>query len=296
MTENFNVTPSSLKQFKKIPIYVVEEHNEALQFIYSAIGGKKLPVEGTTLVHLDAHPDMLIDRQLKGDDARSGKRLLPMLQIENWIVPAAAAGHIGKVVWLRPPWAKQISDGTREINVGDDPSGFLRVDSKEPYYLSDALYSSKLINKRKFTLTVAELSQSPKNSEQSWAQNLASDLNVSEPYVLDIDLDFFSTGNPFLSLYKNIDLYDRLEPIFNFELPDTDNAETVQKVIESRERQLEELETLFKHLEDNNSLESYSGEKTKLYEMVRYWPCCAFISFIVFLFIDVLCKKSLIYN
>lgn len=270
MTENCKGTPTSLKQFKKIPIYVVEEHNDALQFIYSAIGAKKLPVEGTTLVHLDAHPDMLIDRKLKGDDARSGKKLLPLLQIENWIVPAAAAGHIEKVIWLRPPWATQISDGTRDINVGDDSSGFLRVDSKEPYYLSDALYSSKLINKRKFTLTVAKLSQSSYNSEKSWAQNLASDLNVSQPYVLDIDLDFFSTGNPFLSLYKNIDLYDRLEPIFNFELPNADDsAEAVEKVVECRERQLDELENLFKYLEDNNSLESYEGEKTKLYEMVR---------------------------
>lgn len=270
MTENCEGTPPNLKQFKKIPIYVVEEHNEALQFIYSAIGGKKLPVEGTTFVHLDAHPDMLIDRKLKGDEARSGKNLLPLLQIENWIVPAAAAGHIDKIIWLRPPWAKQISDGTREINVGDDPSGFLRVDSKEPYYLSDALYSSNLINKRKFTLTVAELSQSSYNSEQSWAQNLASELNVSQPYVLDIDLDFFSTGNPFMSLYKNIDLYDRLEPIFNFELPDTDDSEAVEKATVSRERQLDELENLFKHLEDNNNLESYNGEKTKLYEMVCY--------------------------
>lgn len=272
MTENSDETFLATKRYKKIPIYVVEEHNEALQFIYSAIGGKKLPLEGTTLVHLDAHPDMQIDRKLKGIEARSGRKLLPLLQIENWIVPAAAAGHIGRVVWLRPPWAKQLSDGTRNISVGDHPStGLLRVDCKEPYFLSDALYSSKLINERVFTLTVAELSDSSGNSDNNHVQKLAMNLGVSEPYVLDIDLDFFSTGNPFLDLYKNIGLYDRLEPIFEFKLPESDDAETVERVIKSRERQLVELENLFECLEKNNSLENYTGPKSNLYDMVRLY-------------------------
>lgn len=255
------------KRFDKIPIYVVEEHNDALQFIYSAIGGKKLPVEGTTLLHLDAHPDMLIDRKLKGEEARSGRNLLPLLQIENWIVPAVSAGHINRVLWLRPPWAKQITDGSRVINVGDQPdTGLLRVDCKEPYFLSDALYSSRLINAKEFELTVEELTPKTKNAEG--IVNFAKRLNISEPYVLDIDLDFFSTGNPFLSLYENIGLYDRLQPIFDFVLPDNDDAATVEKVVELRERQIQELENLFQYLEENNSLDGYKYEKTQLYYMV----------------------------
>lgn len=270
MDESRDEVLPPLKRYKKIPIYVVEEHNEALQFIYSAIGGKKLPLEGTTLVHLDAHPDMLLDRKLKGEDARSGRKLLPLLQIENWIVPTVAAGHLSHVIWLRPPWAKQFTDGTRRITVGDhSETGLLRLDSKEPYYLSDALYSNSLINTRNFKFTVAEL------SDTQDCLKLASDLNVTQPYVLDIDLDFFSTGNPFLNLYKNIDLYDRLEPIFNFELPDNYDAETVEKVVESRDRQLNELENLFQHLEENNSLETYLGDKTQLYEMVNV--CLKFV-------------------
>lgn len=257
-------TNEPLKRFKKIPVYVVEEHNDALQFIYSAIGGKKLPVEGATLLHLDAHPDMLIDRKLRGSEARSGKRLLPLLQIENWIVPAAAAGHIGRVVWLRPPWATQFSDGTRIIQVGDHPeSGLLRVDSKEPYYLSDALYSSQLKNVREFTFTVAELANIEKYSS-SFAENL----QISHPYVLDIDLDFFSTSNPFLNLYDKIGLYDRLEPIFGFHLPADDSAVEVEKVVELRERQLRELERLFEYLEHHNNFQNYDGDKSNLFKMV----------------------------
>ncbi|KAG6450514.1 UPF0489 protein C5orf22 homolog [Manduca sexta] len=257
-----------IKRNKKIPIYVVEEHNDALQFIYSAIGGKKLPVEGTVLLHLDAHPDMLIDRKLKGEDARSGRKLLPLLQIENWIVPAAAAGHVARVVWLRPPWAKQFSDGTRKFHVGDHPeTGLLRVDSKEPYYLSDALFSTLLSNKRELTLTVEELSC--ETSKEDKMKNLLAKIDITQPYVLDIDLDFFSTGNPFLGLYENINLYDRLLPIFDFPLPESDDVETLEKLVESREQQLQELENLFEHLDKNNSLDSYTGNKSHLYNMVN---------------------------
>lgn len=260
-----DLSKTSLKQFKNIPIYVVEEHNEALQFIYSAIGGKKLPLEGTTLVHLDAHPDMLIDRKLKGKDARSGRKLLPLLQIENWIVPAASAGHIGRVVWLRPPWAKQFADGTRMIHVGDHPvTGLLRVDSKEPYYVSDALYSAQLKNKRKFLLTVAELS----GVDEGRIKLISRDIDVHEPYVLDIDLDFFSTANPFINLYKHIELYDRLEPIFGFNLPQLDDEESCEKFCASREQNLEELQNLFEHLEKDGDLRNYEGPKTNLYNEV----------------------------
>ncbi|XP_063826592.1 UPF0489 protein C5orf22 homolog [Ostrinia nubilalis] len=259
---------TNLKKFKKMPIYVVEEHNDALQFIYSAIGGKKLPMEGTTLLHFDAHPDMLIDRKLKGEEARSGRKVLPLLQIENWIVPAAAAGYIDRVVWLRPPWANQFSDGTRVIQVGDDAhTGLLRVDSKEPYYLSDALYSSNLENSREFEFTVAELSDKTKEKVGE-IENLASTLNISEPYVLDVDLDFFSTGNPFLSLFQSINLYDRLEPIFSFKLPENDDAETIQKVNELREQQIEELENIFQHLEEHGELTHYSGVRSDMFHKV----------------------------
>lgn len=266
-----------LKRFKKIPIYVVEEHNDALQFIYSAIGGKKLPLEGTTLLHLDAHPDMLIDRKLKGTEARSGRDLLPLLQIENWILPAVAAGHINRVVWLRPPWAKQFTDGTRTFSVGDDPrTGYLRVDSKEPYYLSDALYSATLTNKRTLIFTVAELVHSFFSKSHCRIKQLAKDISISQPYVLDIDLDFFSTGNPFLSLYQQIELYDLLEPIFECKLPKDDEVDTFEKANEKREQQLDELEVLFKHLEVFGSLAEYQGEKTDLFEKVSIYAVISY--------------------
>ncbi|CAG9135654.1 unnamed protein product [Plutella xylostella] len=257
-----------LKQFKRIPIYVVEEHNDALQFIYSAIGGKKLPVEGNTIVHLDSHPDLLVSRTLRGSDARSGRAVLPLLDIENWILPAVAAGHIGRVVWLRPPWAKQLKDGTRVITIGDDKdTGLVRVDSAEPYYLSDALYSKELVETKQFTLTVAELGDPDceRENEEDHTIETTKLLEITQPYVLDIDLDFFSTGNPFLSVFESIGLYDLLEPIFSFEVPENDDVETVKRVIRNREQQLQELESLFQFLEENDSLDKWRGVKTDLF-------------------------------
>lgn len=42
-----------------VPVAVVEDHDEALVCIYRAIGSKRLPLNGTTLIHFDAHPDLL---------------------------------------------------------------------------------------------------------------------------------------------------------------------------------------------------------------------------------------------
>ena len=39
--------------------HVVEEHNEALTHIYRAIASKRLPFQGSFLLHFDAHPDLL---------------------------------------------------------------------------------------------------------------------------------------------------------------------------------------------------------------------------------------------
>lgn len=262
---------SDLKTFKKIPIYVVEEHNDVLQFIYDAIGAKKLPVNGTTLVHLDAHPDMLISRRLSGNQARSGRFLLPLLEIENWIVPATAAGFLGRIVWLRSPWAHQLEDGTRTIRVGDQPgTGLLRVDSKEPYFLSDALYCAELTKERTFTLTVAELGDPDKvrGDEGDHVRKLVDTLEVAGPYVLDIDLDFFSTGNPFRSMCNSIGLYDRLEEIFEFTLPASYDDKTVEENVEARNRQLDELEIVFEYLEEHGSLDSWPGDVTETFTKV----------------------------
>ncbi|KYN17347.1 hypothetical protein ALC57_10323 [Trachymyrmex cornetzi] len=36
------------------------------------------------------------------------------------------------------------------------------------------------------------------------------------PYILDVDLDFFSTKNPFKDLHERVNLYDKLAPLFTY--------------------------------------------------------------------------------
>ena len=38
--------------------------------------------------------------------------------IESWILPLVTAGHLNKIIWLRPEWADQLPDGVRDVGVG----------------------------------------------------------------------------------------------------------------------------------------------------------------------------------
>jgi hypothetical protein len=45
------------------------------------------------------------------------------------------------------------------------------------------------------------------------------------PYILDIDLDFFSTRNPFKDLHGRVNLYDKLAPLFIYKRAESDEPE-----------------------------------------------------------------------
>ena len=43
---------------KHIPLAVVDDHNEALDFYYKLIARSKIPLKDLCLVHFDSHPDL----------------------------------------------------------------------------------------------------------------------------------------------------------------------------------------------------------------------------------------------
>jgi len=51
-----------------------------------------------------------------------------------------------------------------------------------------------------------------------------------DPFILDIDLDFFSTRNPFRGLYENADLYSHLRELYNFQRPEDEQDPKVGSV------------------------------------------------------------------
>ncbi|XP_064016903.1 UPF0489 protein C5orf22 homolog [Pogoniulus pusillus] len=334
-----------LRTYPVLPVWVVEDHQDVLPFIYRAIGSKHLPASNISFVHLDSHPDLLIPVNMPADTVFDKEALFNELSIENWIMPAVYAGHISQVLWLHPPWAQQISEGKHQFLIGKDVSTTtIRVTGTDHYFLSDGLYvpADQLENQKPLNLHVILISptetsnRQEENGEVAAAKRLklntgdaaniasasssvapgnldhstpslkkkevqnASGLNKAEtlsecpassclrnnecpvrgvikdicqvlqkgdPYVLDIDLDFFSVKNPFKEMYTQTE-YELLQELYNFKKPERNaTEESLLDCVESRVHQLEDLEAAFADLCDNDDEEtlqkwaSYPGMK-----------------------------------
>ncbi|XP_054267916.1 UPF0489 protein C5orf22 homolog [Macrosteles quadrilineatus] len=257
----------SLKRFKEIPIFVVENHNDVLPFIYRCIGSKHLPFIGNTILHFDSHPDMLIPQGLQANVVFDKQELFDSLSIENWILPSAFAGHLSKILWIKPPWADQIVDGNHNFKIGKAENGEIMVDSMENYFLSDCLYCSEddLLDSRDVvfevtTLGAYENDDLKSSSELTRVKDIVTKLvNDGDPYILDIDLDYFSTRNPFNQLYKNANLYNELKTIYNFSLPKEKSAKSLKAALTHRRSQIDQLAWAWSYIEKNGNLDGFSG-------------------------------------
>ncbi|XP_015188449.1 PREDICTED: UPF0489 protein C5orf22 homolog isoform X1 [Polistes dominula] len=109
---------SHLRYFSSVPIHIVENHDEVLPFIYRCIGSRHLPFNGNIFIHLDSHPDMLISKYMPAENVWDKEKLFADISIENWIMPAVYAGHFRYLIWVKPPWAKQLPDGVLEFFIG----------------------------------------------------------------------------------------------------------------------------------------------------------------------------------
>ncbi|XP_023607943.1 UPF0489 protein C5orf22 homolog isoform X3 [Myotis lucifugus] len=146
-----------VRRYPELPVWVVEDHQEVLPFIYRAIGSKHLPDSNISFVHFDSHPDLLIPVNMPADTVFDKETLFGELSIENWIMPAVYAGHFSNVIWLHPTWAQQIREGTHHFLVGKDTSTTtIRVTSTDHYFLSDGLYvtEDQLENQKPLQLDV----------------------------------------------------------------------------------------------------------------------------------------------
>lgn len=246
-----SVKQKKFRIFEKIPIFIVENHNEVLEFIYRCLGSRHLPFTNNTIIHFDSHPDMTIPRNMPSEYVFDKEKLMETLSIENWIMPACFAGHFSHLVWLKPHWAKQIKDNDYQFVIGDY-CGNIKVNSKLEYFLSEGSYrpecdlsENKLIDLKVRTLT---------NDLVGHSELLPSANHV---YILDIDLDFFSTHNPFLKIYEKAEVYQKLKKIFAFSWPaQLEQTEEILAKVKDRENQLDELEKVFKYVSENGNLQA----------------------------------------
>jgi len=256
---------SVIKKLKKTTIHIVENHNEVIPFLYRGMGSKYLPLYNNVLIHFDSHPDLLIPNGMPSETVFDKYSLFAALSIENWILPAAYAGHISTIVWLKPPWANQISNGDYTFFIGQEScTNEIRVTCTENYFLSDALFAaeSELNNKKEISLIVRTIDAEIDRTHLLDIGNmLLGILENQDIFILDIDLDFFSTRNPFGTMYRNCNLYERLKKLYRFEEPSNKNSiDCIQRSIQRRRSQLSELEDLFKYLDKHNSLDNYLSD------------------------------------
>jgi len=196
----------------EMPVYVVDLHDGAMIPFVDAIKKKELPKQGCKMLHYDSHPDLgNIERKSSHIiDAAKGKfnkkGVDSLTDIATWITPLVVAGYLDEVIWVAGHWCKQIKEGTYELVCGIGKDGKLKTcdaDESRPssalkdYWQGDGTDSklSKVRYQRKWLLHVVKYSKdgtlSPKQTE------LIHNVCVGQPWVLDIDEDFFSCNNPY---------------------------------------------------------------------------------------------------
>ena len=239
-----------LRKYPKIPVHVVEEHNDVLQHILRAVGSKHLPFTHNLLIHFDSHPDLLIPTDLKASEVFDVPDMLDKLSIENWILVAAFAGQVSTIVWVKPPWANQIEDGHYNFLVGEQKgTDHIRVSCPALYFVGEMLYCKPedLTSAKEVDLYVHTLgSEENKPMELNLLKLIKQHENH---YVLDVDLDFFSTMNPFISMHSEANMYHRLKRLYRFEYTQTEHTNTIEEHVRKRTTQITTLHSVFSHLQ-----------------------------------------------
>ncbi|XP_054732580.1 UPF0489 protein C5orf22 homolog [Anastrepha obliqua] len=254
-TNNFllkETTPTSPfpRKFRRIPIFIVDYHNDVLEFIYRCLATRHLPMSNNIIVHFDSHPDMVISRHIPASASFDKETMLNDLSIENWLMPTCYAGHFNRIVWLKNSWCQQMPVGKYNFKIGQKLQR-IKVDLQLDYFVSEGNYCDKkeLENVRDMELQVINVDTATEDAPIDTAQFIKA--TDAPNFVLDIDLDFFSTSNPFIDVYREANCYEQLNHIFYFESDSKDLDETNER----RQLQLEMLKDIFEHLENVRSLD-----------------------------------------
>jgi len=245
---------------EELKVFVEEDHHHVLYHIFRCVGSKIIPVTGNVMLHFDSHPDLLLPKDITDPEVKAMDILNERLSIENWILPAVYLGIIDTVVWICPPWSHQIPPGQYTLKIGRTKDQKVKVTCCQPYFLGEGIVcrESELEESRQVSLIVQCL------DETFDPRNLSSILN--KPYILDIDLDFFSTRNPFKHMYQEADFYQTLKKIYVFDSSFNDITDPDQRTkqglaaSEQRKELIDKLEDLTNHLQDNQGqFDGYDG-------------------------------------
>ncbi len=171
-----------------VDIIVCASHHDVLPHWIRLAREGRLPRKGVSVIHLDSHPDMAVPhRPLPSGFPRNDRVLQYSINIASFQLAAARIGLIKRVVWLRPPWAGQIPDGKHDFTVGRNEQGLTRVDSPLDYYVLGGAWAprGKILEPVKLQFETTTLAKPVYHRP----------VNKGD-FILDVDLDIFSTRNP----------------------------------------------------------------------------------------------------
>ncbi|XP_045601728.2 UPF0489 protein C5orf22 homolog [Procambarus clarkii] len=240
-----------LKKYPSIPVHIVEDHHDALYHILRAVGSKHLPFTNNLLIHFDSHPDLLIPVELKASEVYDVPLMIEKLSIENWILVATFTGQISSIFWIKPPWSNQIENGSYKFLIGKERgTDNIRVSCPILYFVSELLYckADNLEDTKEVNLYVETLGFEPDVKVEHLALKLIQE--HGENYILDVDLDFFSTMNPFVAMHDKVSMYGRLKEIYSFSFIDSQESDIVDTQMRKRSEQIKLLKNIFLNLQE----------------------------------------------
>ncbi|KAK8720683.1 hypothetical protein OTU49_013163 [Cherax quadricarinatus] len=246
----------TLKKYPNIPVHIVEDHQDVLHHILRAVGSKHLPFTNNLLIHFDSHPDLLIPAELKASEVYDVPVMIQKLSIENWILGATFTGQISSIVWIKPPWSNQIENGNYKFLIGKlKGSDEIRVSCPILYFVGEMLYckTDNLEDTKEVSLYVRTLEFEYNVKVEQDVLSLIQE--HGENYILDIDLDFFTTMNPFVAMHDKVNMYNRLKEIYSFSFTASQESDIIDAQVQKRCEQIRTLKEIFYHLQELEDIE-----------------------------------------
>ncbi|CAJ1440802.1 unnamed protein product, partial [Effrenium voratum] len=233
-----------------LPVFICEYHDEALRCLHFGIRRFKVPFEGLSMVHLDAHPDLsastTMPAELVMEDPRQACDALraDLGGIAQWILPAVYAGHLRSVWWVRPDWATQIADGDYGVHVGrclqparapqprhacsravpgpgrdlgEQGSGHASGQVEAVEAIKISCPQPYFVEDEIYAAESELRNAKPLRLLVSTLPGATSELPGGQdgsPWILDICFDFFACGNPFLTQVRP-DIADAFAEVLN---------------------------------------------------------------------------------
>ena len=193
---------------------IVEDHSDIVPFLHALVRAKKLEF-GAAIFHFDAHPDMSLPCGHPVEAWQSSTSLYyDVLNTEGciseFLLPLSYTKIINEIVWIRSSWCDQFEDGSVSFLVGNsntndedddgdvkDKTSVAAVTFHAPYYLDEGVVVDKteIISAR--TVNFHTCSASDDISQLEFINNHSRNTSKIN-WILDICLDYFTTGNPFL--------------------------------------------------------------------------------------------------